>query len=56
MTYRRTAKYTAERQRAMQAGRAASRSAREIEYPAPIPDLRDAIDRMVDVAREREQK
>ena len=41
--YRRTAKHTAERQRAMQAGRAAARSAREIKYPAPIPDLRMRI-------------
>lgn len=40
MTYRHTAKYTAARQRAMQAGRAAARRAREVERPADLPDLR----------------
>ena len=40
MTYRRTAKYTAERQRAMQAGRAAARTTRDVSYPADLPDLR----------------
>ena len=40
MTYRRTAKYTADRQRAMQAGRARAREAGQIDYPADLPDLR----------------
>ena len=40
MPYRRTAKYTAARQRAMQAGRAAARLAREVDYPSILPDLR----------------
>ena len=44
MTYRRTAKYTAQRQRAMQAGRDAARMAGPApDYPAALPDLRMRI-------------
>ncbi len=43
MTYRRTPKYSASRQRAMAAGRDAARMAREIERPADLPELRMRI-------------
>ena len=44
MTYRRTAKYSAERLRAMKAGKDVARLARPApDYPAPVPDLRMRI-------------
>jgi hypothetical protein len=44
MTYRRTKKYSAERQRAAQATREANRMAGPApDYPAPLPELRMRI-------------
>lgn len=44
MTYRRTKRYSAERLRAMKAGKDAARLARPApDYPAPLPDLRMRI-------------
>lgn len=44
MPYRRTRKYDAKRQRAMQAGRDLARMARPApSYPQPLPDLRIRI-------------
>lgn len=40
MTYRRTAKYSAARQAAMQAGRDRARAERSVDYPTELPDLR----------------